>query len=231
MARSGLKKVVKTVRGKKGSVKRSYWVRASGGKKAKSANAGGIRGFAQRHSGVIKGALGMAALAGAAYGSYKLGGHLGWKYGTQINNARSRAMDGLNRMGMRTPGHKTFNVTANGPVSASGSMGSGVNSPSASGPARGYRRLGGTVGAQSDNRGRGSGYRTLGGTIGASYAGKSAWESYPSAGRPATSALTQARVDHMSRAFDQQAQARRPAIRASGNVQVTRRRVRVLSSR
>jgi DNA-binding protein HU-beta len=40
MARSGLKKVVKTVKGKKGTVRRSYWVKAQGAAgKAKKAEA------------------------------------------------------------------------------------------------------------------------------------------------------------------------------------------------
>ena len=36
MSRSGLKRVVKTVKGKKRTTKRSYWVRADGGKRLKN---------------------------------------------------------------------------------------------------------------------------------------------------------------------------------------------------
>ncbi len=68
MARSGLKKVVKTVKGKKGTVKRSYWVKAQGAAgKAKSA----VGGFARRHSTALKVVGGVAALAGLAYGAHR----------------------------------------------------------------------------------------------------------------------------------------------------------------
>lgn len=56
--RAGLKKVTKTVRGKKGAVKRSYWV------KAKEA----VSGFAKNHGKKI---LAGAALAGGAALAYK----------------------------------------------------------------------------------------------------------------------------------------------------------------
>ena len=59
--RAGLKKVTKTVRGKKGAVKRSYWVKAKDAAK-------GVGGFLNRHKGKI---LGAAALAGTAYLAHK----------------------------------------------------------------------------------------------------------------------------------------------------------------
>jgi hypothetical protein len=68
MARSGLKKVVKTVKGKKRSVKRTYWVKAQG---AAGKAGGAVRGFAQRHSGKLKVVAGLAALAGVAYGAHR----------------------------------------------------------------------------------------------------------------------------------------------------------------
>lgn len=43
MARSGLKKVVKTVKGKKGAVKRSYWVKAAASQKKATGIAGKAR--------------------------------------------------------------------------------------------------------------------------------------------------------------------------------------------
>ncbi len=68
MARSGLKKVVKTVKGKKGTVKRSYWVKAQGAAgKAKKA----VGGFARRHSTALKVVGSVAALAGLAYGAHR----------------------------------------------------------------------------------------------------------------------------------------------------------------
>lgn len=71
MGRPGLKKVVKTVKGKKGSVKRSYWVKSN--PKAVQARGGKGQekqpGFLRRHAGKI--ALGAAALAGGAYLAHK----------------------------------------------------------------------------------------------------------------------------------------------------------------
>lgn len=61
--RTGLKKVVKTVRGKKGTVKRSYWVKAQGA----ASKAGG---FVKKHAGKIAGA---AAVVGGAYLAHKYG--------------------------------------------------------------------------------------------------------------------------------------------------------------
>lgn len=59
--RAGLKKITKTVRGKKGAVRRSYWVKAKDAAK-------GVGGFLNRHKGKI---LGAAALAGTAYLAHK----------------------------------------------------------------------------------------------------------------------------------------------------------------
>lgn len=64
MARAGLKKVIKTVKGKKGSARRAYWVKSD-------PNAGKKKpGFLRRHAGKI---LGAAALAGLAYAAHKSG--------------------------------------------------------------------------------------------------------------------------------------------------------------
>jgi len=59
--RSGLKKVTKSVRGKHGSVRRSYWVKSS----PKAAAQQKQPGFLRRNAGKI--AVGAVALAGAAY--------------------------------------------------------------------------------------------------------------------------------------------------------------------
>lgn len=68
MARAGLKKVIKTVKGKRGSVKRSYWIKSD----PKAGKGGKQRpGFLRRHAGKI---LGLAALAGGAYLAHKAGG-------------------------------------------------------------------------------------------------------------------------------------------------------------
>ena len=70
--RAGLKKVTKMVHGKKGTVKRSYWVKAKegaksvGGKVAGAARGAG--GFLKRHKGKIAAGAGLVA---AAYGAYK----------------------------------------------------------------------------------------------------------------------------------------------------------------
>lgn len=82
MNRAGLKRVRKTVRGKRGSVQRTYWVKANpakpGMRRLKNADAGpnGQRpGFLRRHAGKI---AAVAGLAGAAYATSKVArGHWG----------------------------------------------------------------------------------------------------------------------------------------------------------
>lgn len=59
MGRAGLKKVVKTVRGKRGTVRRSYWVKASAGKPSLMQRAAGAAKT------VGKGALALGAVAAA----------------------------------------------------------------------------------------------------------------------------------------------------------------------
>ncbi len=60
MGHAGLRKVSKTVRGKHGAVRRSYWVRASEG----------VKSFAHNHrKALIAGAVGATVLAGVAYGN------------------------------------------------------------------------------------------------------------------------------------------------------------------
>lgn len=68
MARSGLKKVVKSVKGKRGSVKRSYWVKAASPapKKGRGARAGGKAGGAM---GVLRNHYVQSALAGFGAGA------------------------------------------------------------------------------------------------------------------------------------------------------------------
>ena len=61
MKRSGLKKVTKTVRGKKGPVRRSYWVRA---KEGAGRAAGHVKQFAKDHTGKI---IAGAAIATGIY--------------------------------------------------------------------------------------------------------------------------------------------------------------------
>ena len=66
MGRPGLKRVVKTVRGKHGSVKRTYWVKANPKEASKRQGKGAKEpGFLRRNAGKL--ALGAAALAGTAY--------------------------------------------------------------------------------------------------------------------------------------------------------------------
>lgn len=166
MARSGLKKVVKTVKGKKGRVRRAYWVKAQGNQPK--------QGFMQRHSGAIKGVIGTTAALAAAYGLYRAGGHISRTHGDKIEKVRDRGYGLMNRMGFTTPGHKGYSVVgSSGPVGASGLQGSGVNVPSASGPASGYRRFGGSVGGNAAAPDKG--WRRLGGTIGEYYGNKPAW--------------------------------------------------------
>ncbi len=171
MARSGLKKVVKTVKGKKGTVRRTYWVKAQAPtKRARAVGAG----FMQRHGDKVKGALGLAALGLAAYGTYRAGQHIGWHHADKIRNVRDKGYNVMNRMGFTTPGHKGHSVVgASGPVGAGGLQGSGFNAPSASGPASGHRRFGGSVGGNA--AGPDKGWARLGGTVGEHYGNKRAW--------------------------------------------------------
>lgn len=78
---AGLTKVTKNVKGKKGMVRRSYWVRGSNAVKAGAKKLGA---FVNKHKGKI--AAG-AALAGAAY--------LGVKHGSKIAGAIGGARRGL----------------------------------------------------------------------------------------------------------------------------------------
>lgn len=60
--RAGLKKVVKTVRGKKGTVRRSYWVKSN--PKAAGNRAGAAKpGFLARHGGKLAAGVALGALA------------------------------------------------------------------------------------------------------------------------------------------------------------------------
>ena len=89
--RAGLKKVTKMVHGKKGTVKRSYWIKAKegaksvGGKVAGAARAAG--GFLKRHKGKIAAGAGLAA---AAYGAYK--GHQLFKAGSALGLSRGATL-------------------------------------------------------------------------------------------------------------------------------------------
>lgn len=78
---AGLTKVTKNVKGKKGMVLRSYWVRGSNAVKAGAKKLGG---FVNKHKGKI---AGVAALAGATY--------LGVKHGSKISGAIGGARRGL----------------------------------------------------------------------------------------------------------------------------------------
>jgi hypothetical protein len=72
--RAGLKKVQKTVRGKHGSVKRSYWVK-SNPKQLKNQGPPGQPGFLRRNAGKL--ALGAAAVGLAVLNRHKIGAAIG----------------------------------------------------------------------------------------------------------------------------------------------------------
>ncbi len=219
MARSGLKKVVKTVKGKKGTVRRSYWVKAQAPtKRARAVGAG----FMQRHGDKVKGALGLAALGLAAYGTYRAGQHIGWHHADKIRNVRDKGYNVMNRMGFTTPGHKGHSVVgASGPVGAGGLQGSGFNAPSARGPASGHRRFGGSVGGNAAGPDRG--WARLGGTVGEHYGNKRAWNRSVEPLR--------ALVPHTTMGGNPgQAHHTAPASAASNPVRVVRRKVRSLSA-
>lgn len=79
MARAGLKKVVKTVKGKKRSVRRAYWVKSQADQPKK--------GFLRRNAGKL---LGAAALAAGAYMAYKGGRGVAAEVHHQLKGTASR---------------------------------------------------------------------------------------------------------------------------------------------
>jgi len=86
--RAGLKKVTKTVKGQKGTVRRSYWVKASqAARKGKPVKQQKQPGFLRRHAGKIIGGI---ALAGAAaYGAHRLAKGLNGKPALQLGPGSS----------------------------------------------------------------------------------------------------------------------------------------------
>jgi hypothetical protein len=73
MARAGLKKVVKTVKGKRGPSRRAYWVKSGSPTQKKQGRigraAGAVGGFLGRHKGKL---AAIAVIAGALYGAHRL---------------------------------------------------------------------------------------------------------------------------------------------------------------
>ncbi len=95
--RAGLRKVVKTVRGKKGSVRRSYWVRAGDAVKSGARAAGG---FAGRHKGAIAGALLAATAIGLnAYGHRQAGTSNTGAYALERNAGKGRIRSAVSAFG------------------------------------------------------------------------------------------------------------------------------------
>lgn len=94
-SRAGLKKVTKVVRGKKGSVKRTYWVKAQQAAK-------GVGGFLNRHKGKI--AAGVALAAGAALAHRHRGAIKGAYHGAKMANTAaggvSRGMSAITGKGL-----------------------------------------------------------------------------------------------------------------------------------
>lgn len=94
-SRAGLKKVTKVVRGKKGSVKRTYWVKAQQAAK-------GVGGFLNRHKGKI--AAGVALAAGAALAHRHRGALKGAYHGAKMANTAaggvSRGMSAVTGKGL-----------------------------------------------------------------------------------------------------------------------------------
>lgn len=90
-SRAGLKKVVKTVRGKRGTVRRAYYVKANEAPKK--------QGFLSRHKGKL--ALGAAAIgAGLLANRHKLALR-GAYHGAKAAHAENRAIHGnMKRFGM-----------------------------------------------------------------------------------------------------------------------------------
>lgn len=90
--RVGLRKVTKTVRGKKGSVRRSYWVRAKSS----------VSAFAKKHGKkALIGTAGALATAGLGALAYKHRASFSnenlWKHKVEIEKHKSAAVKGFHR--------------------------------------------------------------------------------------------------------------------------------------
>ena len=70
-SRAGLRKVTKSVRGKKGTVRRSYWVKSQGAAN-KPMSAGG---FVKKHAGRLAGAVAGGFVGGMAHRHLAMKGH------------------------------------------------------------------------------------------------------------------------------------------------------------
>lgn len=95
--RAGLRKVVKTVRTKKGVARRSYWVRATDAVKSGARAAGG---FAGRHKGAIAAGVLAAGLIGLnAYGHRQAGTTNTGAYALERNAGKGRVRSALSAFG------------------------------------------------------------------------------------------------------------------------------------
>ena len=138
--RAGLKKVTKMVHGKKGTVKRSYWIKAKegaksvGGKVAGAARAAG--GFLKRHKGKIAAGAGLAA---AAYGAYK--GHQLFKAGSALGMTRGATLKAAAERGA----HAVVGVGAKAHKAVSTRMEQRAHRKAASSAEMPSRGVGGTI--------------------------------------------------------------------------------------
>jgi hypothetical protein len=123
--RAGLKKVTKTVRGKHGSVKRSYWVR---GTEAVKGAAKKVGAFVGRHKGKIAAGTALAATLALAYK-----GHSAY---SSLSAAQKRGLKS-NLRNMVASGNRVNSMKAVG-VGAGRAIASGVRSAGAA-VARGAR--------------------------------------------------------------------------------------------
>lgn len=113
MARAGLKRVVKTVKGKKKSVRRTYWVKSASPQKKQGRTkrvSSAVVGFLSRNKGKI---AAVALLAGALYGAHRLadgGNHSGPK--TSANGGGPRTPDRPSPFGAGTADPRRRNQPA-----------------------------------------------------------------------------------------------------------------------
>lgn len=95
--RAGLKKVVKTVRTRKGTARRSYWVRATD---AVRSGAHSAAGFAGRHKGAIAaGLLAATAIGLNAYGHHTAGTSNAGAYALERNAGKGRLRSAASAFG------------------------------------------------------------------------------------------------------------------------------------
>lgn len=141
-SRAGLRKVVKTVKGKKGIVRRSYWVKSGQqpkpGRRALNQNAQPQKeGFLRRHAGKL--AVGAALLGAAALNRHKLAGAARGA-GLALNAHKHHELAGGAKHSLREKARDAFGMAKMGYESNRGMDRIDAHTANLGGKARDWRR-------------------------------------------------------------------------------------------